>query len=369
MLMRTLERGKRLYTRTSLAVKRRLDLFKDPDVDVYHSHGTREWLEVKGRVHETEPLFDASDDAPLWRNAFNTLLRLESDELPDARLRLYADGQIVEARADHEGFFRARIDARRRHDPGWHDVTVELVDSLAGGRGLRRTAPVLVPDPEAHFAVVSDLDDTVIHSGVTELLTEARLALSKNARNRVAFPGVAAFYRALVRGPDGRGTNPIFYVSRNNWNLFDFFVEFFREQHIPPGPFFLEDISLVERPSERMAREDHKHDVIAELMDTYPELPFVLIGDAGDDDPEIYARLAREHPGRIRAVYIRDVLGEDEEPDLVEAERTLQRQRVPLTEADQTATLAEDAHAQGLISAAGLEEVRRRAMTRDPPHV
>ena len=50
-----------------------------------------------------------------------------------------------------------------------------------------------------------------------------------------------------------------------------------------------------------------KHERIAEVLDLHPRLSFVLIGDSGEKDPEIYADIVREHPGRVLAVYIREV--------------------------------------------------------------
>ena len=72
---------------------------------------------------------------------------------------------------------------------------------------------------------------------------------------------------------------------------------------IPPGPLFLKDWS----PTVLGKHQDYKLGVIRSLLETYEDLPFVLIGDSGEEDPEIYLQAIREHPERIKAVYIRDV--------------------------------------------------------------
>jgi phosphatidate phosphatase APP1 len=120
------------------------------------------------------------------------------------------------------------------------------------------------------------------------------LALS-NARTRKPLPGVAAFYRALHAG-----MNPVFYVSKSPWNLYVPLVEYLRTQGLPEGPLFLRNLGL------RMAR-DHKARAVEELFAAYPRLPFVLVGDSGEDDPEVYAGIVRRHPKRVRAIYIRSV--------------------------------------------------------------
>ena len=148
------------------------------------------------------------------------------------------------------------------------------------------------------------MDDTVLQSEVTSFLRAARMVLLENALTRLPFPGVAAFYRALERGATGAEANPIFYVSSSPWNLYDVIDGFLEAQRIPAGPLLLRDWDLG-RLSERHAR--HKGVVIREIFDTYPELPFLLVGDSGQEDPEIYAELVRERPGRVKAVYIRNV--------------------------------------------------------------
>jgi phosphatidate phosphatase APP1 len=127
-------------------------------------------------------------------------------------------------------------------------------------------------------------------------------------RSRVAFPGVAALLRALHRGRSGAETNPMLYVSRAPWSIYEILDEFFNLHRIPIGPIlFLREWGLtVQSPLPRRAA-DHKLELIRNILTLYDELPFVLIGDSGQHDPEIYTRIVREHPGRVLAIYIRNV--------------------------------------------------------------
>jgi len=95
---------------------------------------------------------------------------------------------------------------------------------------------VLVPSGAATFGVISDLDDTVIQSRITSFLHAVRTVMLGNARTRLPFPGVSAFYQALERGGDGARTNPIFYVSSSPWNIHDIIADFMDIQRIPRGP-------------------------------------------------------------------------------------------------------------------------------------
>jgi phosphatidate phosphatase APP1 len=152
-----------------------------------------------------------------------------------------------------------------------------------------------VPPANAQFGVISDIDDTVVYSNVTHKLRMVVALAFSNARTRKPFKGVAALYQALHRG-----RNPLFYVSKSPWNLYLPLLEFLEHQGLPLGPLVLRDFGL------RM-KKDHKTQAIADILETYPRLQFVLIGDSGEHDPEIYSAIVRRYPERIRTIYIRSV--------------------------------------------------------------
>ena len=240
---------------------------------------------------EDEGLRTATDRDSRWRNLIHFWKRLESDEVPGARLRARLLGREVEGVTDREGYFKLEINPRGRLGPGqWQDVELELEDFNA-----QATARVLVPSPRARFGLISDIDDTIVSSNVTRKVRMLLTVALTSARTRKPFPGVAAFYRALHAG-----VNPVFYVSKSPWNLYAPLLEYLEVQRFPPGPLLLRDFGW--RPE-----KEHKRKAIEEILATYPKLPFVLSGDSGEQDPEIYAALVRRFPKRIRAIYIRSV--------------------------------------------------------------
>lgn len=281
----------------------------------YRGYGSRRRLWVKGRVLEDKGITASTAEDSVWRNLLNTFRRLESDEVPGARLRARFGDAVEEVLADEEGFFDVWLEPSEAApvDRLWHEVELELVEPKAGdGRPVRATGRVLAPPPNAALGVISDIDDTVVQSHVTDLVRMSRTILLGNARTRLPFPGVAAFYRALQQGAAGDGRNPLFFLSSSPWNLYDLLVEFFDLQEIPRAPIFLRDWGITRSeilPTENRA---HKMAVLSRLFDFYDELPFVLIGDSGQQDPEIYQEVVGRYPGRVLAIYIRSV-GEDEE--------------------------------------------------------
>jgi phosphatidate phosphatase APP1 len=291
-------------------------------------------------VLEDEGFRPGGDRDSRWRNLVHFWKRLESDEVPGARLRACFRKTVKEAVTDREGYFRLEMPARSLKGGVWYPVELELQNPL-----VQTTARVLVPAPGARFGLVSDIDDTIVATNVTRKVRMiVSLALS-SARTRKPFPGVAAFYRALHAG-----VNPVFYVSKSPWNLYAPLIEYLDLQGFPRGPLLLRDFGL--RPS-----KTHKTDAIEKILKTYPKLPFVLSGDSGEHDPEIYSALVRRYPERIRAIYIRSVnVKRISAVERLAAE--VSRTGCQLVLAPDAGTAAAHAAAEGLIQASELRAVR-----------
>ncbi len=269
---------------------------------------------VQGRARRAASIPRAGAADPAWRNLLSSWRRIDADPLPHARVRISVAGEVREVVADDEGFIREWIELPATPpttDP-WFPATLELLAPLPAGQPhARATAELRVPATSASFGVISDLDDTVLQSRIGSVVQAARTMLLGNARTRLPFPGVAAFYQALERGGDGTRRNPIFYVSSSPWNLHDLIADFMDLQHIPRGPIHLRDWDVVLSALSSSRLGTFKEPVIAEILEHFPALPFILIGDSSQRDPEIYRAILGRYPGRILAIYIRNVHADD----------------------------------------------------------
>ena len=336
--------------------KRRFGLLDPFEILPYRGHGTNRELFLRGRVLEETGITHAGQDDPTWKNVLNMARRFASDEVAGARVGASFGDLRVETTADAEGFFdvRFRLSEPLEGTVGWHSVELELLSPPSpGGGGVRSTGHVLVPQ-RADFGVISDLDDTVVMSSATSVLKMAWIVLRNNAHTRLPFEGVAAFYEALQRGPEGRSINPIFYVSSSPWNIYDVLEDFLNVHGVPPGPLFLKDWS----PTVLGKHQNYKLGVIRNLLDTYGDLPFVLVGDSGEEDPEIYLQTIREHPERIKAVYIRDVTSAERDAEVRMIAEEARKLGTEMMAVQDSAAAAEHAASTGLIAPDAVATVR-----------
>ena len=267
-------------------------------IEPYIGHGGAEGLVVRGRVLDDPPPSQAVEGEGVGAAVRRTLKGFATDELPGVPLIVAVAGASVEAVTDAEGYFLVRL----RPDPDelatpWTSGTVELSGEYRGLTGLHTTPlEVRVPGPDARFGIVSDIDDTILETGVQRVGQMIRQTFTGSALTRAPFPGAPDLYRDLAAG-----MNPVFYVSSSPWNLHAFLVAFLRHRGFPVGSVLLRDLLGTSDGHEQ------KTGRIREILDLHPHLPFVLIGDSGEKDPEIYADIVRAYPGRILAVYIREV--------------------------------------------------------------
>jgi phosphatidate phosphatase APP1 len=336
-------------------------------------HGTRTQLRLIGRVLEDNGITSAKDNDTLWQNLVNTYKRYESDEIPHAVVRARYGDQETLVTANDEGFFEVTLlpDEKLPRDHIWHEVELELVDFPQRSHPLQETravGKVIVPPTTAQFAVVSDLDDTVIRTDVLNVLKMARNTFLRNSRSRLPFEGVAAFYRALQAGVNNT-FNPIFYVSSSPWNLYDLLMDFFDVRGIPIGPMFLKDLGLTAKQLIDSGHRQHKFAIIQQLLEDYPDLPFILIGDSGQRDPEIYEEVAHQYPNRILAIYIRDVNpGSDRDREVLRIADDLRGKGIDLLLVPDTVGAAEHAVLKGFIPEAAMMEIRvERTEDQKPP--
>jgi phosphatidate phosphatase APP1 len=339
------------------ALKRRFGLLDPFEIMPYRGHGTPHELFLKGRVLEERGITSSGQYDSVWDNLRNMARRFASDEVPGARVRASFGQLTVDAAADEEGFFDVRFEVPEPLTGGWHPVGLELLHpGSPGGGPVRSTGRVLVPS-EARFGIISDIDDTVVRSSATNVMKMARIVLLNNAHTRLPFEGVGAFYEALQRGTDGGARNPIFYVSSSPWNIYDVLEDFLDVHGVPEGPLFLKDWS----PTVLGKHRGHKLGIIRTLLGTYPDLPFVLIGDSGEEDPEIYSQVVREHPGRVRAVYIRDVTSAERDAEVKAIAEEVRKLGVEMVPVPDTASAAEHAATAGLISPGVVPEIQARS--------
>ncbi|HEV7349107.1 App1 family protein [Telluribacter sp.] len=309
-LLAALALAEHSIAKAKFKVKDKLNLIDPIRIVPYYGFGNENYVYLKGRVLEDEKVKDDRESNNPATHLKNTFKRYESDEIPGIKLMASFAGQVKEVVTDEEGYFEVefRTEDRVDYSKTGNKIQLKLLEQKTDNDVLEAEGYVFALGQEVEFGVISDIDDTVLVSNVTHFLGQLKLMLTKNATERSPFPGIAGFLRALGKGSDGQGQNPLFFVSGSEWNLFDLLINFFRSHDIPEGPLLLRDKGTkFDRGTLETSEEEYKQEKIRHILDTFPSLNFICIGDSGQLDSEIYRQMVEEYPGRILGIYIRDV--------------------------------------------------------------
>lgn len=274
-------------------------------IHAYGGYANADRMWIKARVLEDGNILFTKKDS-LLRNLINTYKRFESDEISQAPVTIEWEMGSVDVQSDKEGY----IQIEHPHgcdiaaaQTGWLTLHLKLPE-----QSLPVEAELMIPGKEADFGVISDLDDTVIFTGVSSRM-KWQLILNSIARNvyqRKTIDGASPWYKLLQKGPTGERKNPFFYISNSPWNIYNYLRVFLKENDFPKGPILLRDMGFSTFSTKKL-EEGNKYKQICRILEAFPQLKFILVGDAAETDADIYLHISRRYPGRIKSIYIRSV--------------------------------------------------------------
>ncbi|MHA6509401.1 App1 family protein [Tessaracoccus sp. Y1736] len=262
----------------------------------FTGYGTSEQLRILGRV-VLRPSADLgivqAASALIYRRGWRNFL---GSAKVGARITVVIGDVRIPVHADRGGY----IDVRVRNPglpPGWHSVTLEG----AGGSSALASLQVIADDVD--FGIVSDIDDTILSTWLPRPMVAAWNSFVVTEQARQAVPGMARLYQQLLAAHPG---SPIIFVSTGAWNTYPMIQRFTARHGIPQGAMLLTDWGPTNTGWFRSG-PDHKRRCLRELARDLPQIRWLLVGDDGQHDPDLYAEFAALQPEHVRARAIRQL--------------------------------------------------------------
>lgn len=262
-------------------------------IDAFSGWASPTTGQLFARVHRGTPPPEPVPGQSRYKRLKQTMEELELEAVGGATVWVQGIPGITSAVTDRNGFLVLKLPAGLH--PGILDVTL----TVAGWTSAPATLQVIVFDDSPGLGVISDIDDTLVDSGVTKKLELLKNTLFRSTWELKAFPLAAETVAALAgKGADGLPTVPLFYVSGSPWGLHSRISHFFDRAGFPHGAMILRRYSRepVRNP------ESFKFPHLKDIYEAFPHKSWILLGDSGERDPEVYARLSRD---RTAAEYIR----------------------------------------------------------------
>ncbi|HMR48885.1 MAG TPA: DUF2183 domain-containing protein [Arachnia sp.] len=265
-------------------------------ITAFTGYGTGEQIRVLARLTLVPPnnlgLAHAAS-AALYRRGWRNFIGIAR---VGGEITIDAAGTRVTAPADRGGYFDVRI-KNPGLPPGWHTLSLETAS------GARTTCEVQVIDGTVDFGIVSDIDDTILSTWLPRPMLAAWNSLVLTEQARQAVPGMARLYQRLLAGHPGA---PIIYVSTGAWNTYPMIRRFMTRHGFPDGAMLLTDWGPTNTGWFRSG-PDHKRRALRELARDLPGIRWLLIGDDGQHDPELYAEFSALQPQHARGIAIREL--------------------------------------------------------------
>ena len=307
----------------------------------YAGYRSKTRLRLRARVLRHERPRDPPRTA--WQK-FRAMARLyASREVAGVAVTLSFDRLTASAVSDGEGFvdFDCALPSARALPArtAWETGTMAATSHPQPDGASN--AQILAPGGDISHAVISDLDDTVLETGVWNLARNWRRVLLATPADRVVVPGVEDLFRNVGGGAGGEKagdqthsapSRPFFYVSSSPWNLYGFLTEFLKLNGLPHGPMSLKDWGLDAKTFGGASHGDHKTRQISSLIEFYPQLDFILIGDDSQGDVAAYAEAVTSHADRVSGVFIRNVHDKSLSPEERSAIAAMRAAGVPVWE-------------------------------------
>jgi phosphatidate phosphatase APP1 len=263
-----------------------------PTVAAFPGYGSEEWVRVLGRVLIAPPIPSKSKSEYARVRGWRSFAAVP---VGFAQVSITVGGVTHEVVADRGGVVDAVLPARL--EPGWQSLTMTVED------GDPVEARVFVIGSDVKFGVVCDVDDTVMVTSLPRPLVAAWNSFVVDEHARQPVPGMSVLMERLVEENTG---SPVVYLSTGQWNIGPTLSRFLARHLFPSGAMLLTDWGPTHDRWFRSGIE-HKATNLQRLAEEFPEMTWLLIGDDGQHDDEIYTAFASEHPDRVAAVAIRQL--------------------------------------------------------------
>ena len=280
----------------------------------FKTYGTQKQVYLKGMVFKGIGFNDSTGlltffydrwKQSVFKKVKDILLEIKLESRNSFSIRTNSEGYyFIDSRQNVE-------DIKIENNGGWLSYNVQVTDKYFDSADIQfnySLGEMLIPSKDCNFGVISDIDDTIMHTGVSSLFKWEVLVNTflKPPTERKPIKNIVMFCKMLSKTSNASVFNPFFYVSSSPCNLYQYLNTFLLKYDFPKGPILLRDSRPIGGAFQKRARL-HKEKEIKNILDTYPNLKFILIGDCSEYDADLFIKIVSKYPNRISSIYLRAV--------------------------------------------------------------
>ncbi len=275
----------------------------------YTGYGNGTQIHLMGRVVEEFHPYDFTKNSLRIYHFYQVAKLFLTFKVPNKKVYIKVHEEMFEVQTNSQGFFYKTVELNDSIKTDLDEERPRVYFSLKPFyQKPDRVWPgrFILPEQKTQLLVISDVDDTIIKSRATSFLQVAFRTLFFPVSKRKTFDEASAFYKDLQKGAYTGKPGLFFYVSSSTWNIYPVLFGFLEHNDFPAGALILNDTQTKTPVTDSTLKHRHKKARIEEIMSMYPKLEILLIGDAGQEDPQLYLSIAKKYKERVRAILIRE---------------------------------------------------------------
>jgi phosphatidate phosphatase APP1 len=277
-------------------------------IDLYGGWASQNGGHLYARVHTGSPPKPDTEGENAAEKLLASIEALELEAAANAAVTIDIPGKgSFETIADNHGFIDFTLPAGMKGP--FNPVSMTLVASPDFKSSSANYAVPVWADEPGHLGVISDVDDTLTDSDIPNKTVAGYRTLFHSAYDVKVFPSAGETLTSITTSTEGLPVRPLFFLTGSPWNLHTRIASAFAMAGIPKGAFILRRFSR-----EPVNAYEFKHPHLQELFEKFPQTKWLLFGDTGEQDPEVYHQMSIEKPQQIEHIYIHNVPTKHEDP-------------------------------------------------------
>ena len=271
-------------------------------LDTHFCFGNSKHVMIEGRIIEKR--FEAKSTSAsdgVFKNIWVKLNQFFNDEEDNEVVYVSILNQLHKTQTDDEGYFRFNLKFKQLLKSGYHPVNIFLKNN----KSPTECQLLVVPDTISS-GIISDFDDTVIISNVTDKIKLLTNTFTKNYVQREVVEGMASFYQNQLLQNSQANLTPLIFVTGSPRQIHKDIQKFLDLHHFPSNIIITKKLHGDNRDP-LLDQFAYKTKKIEEIFKLFPQVEFLLVGDDGEKDPEVYQYLQQKYPDQVSEVWIRQV--------------------------------------------------------------
>jgi phosphatidate phosphatase APP1 len=276
-----------------------------PILKLYRGYANEQELIVMGHVFRPTSTREYNFQKRSLKNARSVIKLFSTKTQANADVYLEHNGIKIHTKTLNDGYFKFCVPLDQFEKYGWIDYKVTIIykDKVIEAK------ETYIRPHKGNLGIISDIDDTFLVSHSLNPFKKLYVLLFRDIHKRKVFDDVVSHYQALsFAGRENKQEqNAFFYVSSSEWNLYRFIIKFTEIHQLPKAVLLLKDIKtkLTDFFISGRGSHNHKFEKIKHILEFYPNLEYVLLGDDSQKDAYLYEAICKIFPVTVKAVYIR----------------------------------------------------------------